>query len=57
MEKTNYHTHTTRCLHAEGSDEAYVQTAMDGSWDAGTDKFIGEYTSALLKWVDEHRKD
>lgn len=28
MEKTNYHTHTTRCLHAEGSDEAYVQTAL-----------------------------
>ena len=29
MKKTNYHTHTTRCLHAEGSDEAYVQKALE----------------------------
>lgn len=28
MIKTNYHTHTTRCQHAEGSDEAYVQAAI-----------------------------
>lgn len=28
MIKTNYHTHTTRCQHAEGTDEAYVQSAI-----------------------------
>ena len=30
--KHNYHTHTTRCLHAVGSDEAYVQAAMEGGF-------------------------
>lgn len=28
MLKTNFHTHTTRCLHAEGSDEDYILTAI-----------------------------
>lgn len=42
-----------RVLH---QPEAYVQTGMDGSWDEGTGKFINDYTVALLKWVDEHRK-
>lgn len=23
--KTNYHTHTTRCMHATGDDEDYVR--------------------------------
>ena len=27
--KTNYHTHTKRCLHAMGTEEAYVQAALD----------------------------
>ena len=27
--KTNYHTHTYRCGHARGSDEQYVQAAID----------------------------
>ena len=30
--KTNYHTHTTRCLHAVGTDEAYVQSALKGGY-------------------------
>ena len=28
--KTNYHTHTTRCHHATGSDEDYVKSAIKG---------------------------
>ena len=42
-----------RVLH---QPEAYVQAGMDGSWDAGTDSFIGEYTAAFLQWVDDYRK-
>ena len=30
--RTNYHTHTTRCLHAEGTDEAYVRAADAGGF-------------------------
>jgi histidinol-phosphatase (PHP family) len=30
--KTNYHTHTTRCKHAEGSDEAYVLAAIKAGY-------------------------
>lgn len=31
--KTNYHTHTTRCNHAFGSDEEYVLSAIRGGFD------------------------
>lgn len=30
--KTNYHTHTTRCQHAVGSDEEYVLSAIRGGF-------------------------
>lgn len=30
--KTNYHTHTTRCKHAEGTDEDYVLTAIKAGY-------------------------
>lgn len=30
--KTNYHTHTTRCQHATGSDEDYVVSAIKGGY-------------------------
>jgi histidinol-phosphatase (PHP family) len=30
--KSNYHTHTTRCNHAEGSDEAYVLSAIEAGF-------------------------
>ena len=30
--KTNYHTHTTRCMHATGSDEDYVRSAIKGGF-------------------------
>lgn len=31
--KCNYHTHTTRCHHAMGTDEAFVQAAVDAGYD------------------------
>lgn len=30
--KANYHTHTTRCHHASGSDESYVISAIEGGF-------------------------
>ena len=30
--RTNYHTHTTRCKHAQGSDESYVLSAIQGGF-------------------------
>lgn len=32
MLKTNYHTHTLRCQHAEGNDEEYVVSAIAGGY-------------------------
>ena len=29
MKKTNYHTHTKRCMHATGTDADYVKAALD----------------------------
>lgn len=31
--KANYHTHTVRCKHARGEDEAYVETALRAGFD------------------------
>lgn len=31
--KHNFHTHTTRCKHAAGTDEQYVQAALAGGFD------------------------
>ncbi len=31
--KANYHTHTTRCHHARGSDEDYVRSAIAGGFE------------------------
>ena len=31
--KANYHTHTMRCHHAVGSDESYVQAAIEAGFD------------------------
>ena len=33
MMKANYHTHTSRCGHAEGTDEQYVLAAIDAGYD------------------------
>ena len=29
--KTNYHTHTTRCMHATGDDEDYVLSKLSAA--------------------------
>ena len=31
--KANYHSHTTRCHHAKGSDEEYILSAIKGGFD------------------------
>ena len=31
--KVNYHTHTTRCMHARGSDEEFVKAAIDAGFE------------------------
>lgn len=31
--KTNYHTHTGRCMHAVGTDEDYIKAAVDAGFD------------------------
>ena len=33
MRKTNYHTHTKRCMHAIGTDEEYVLAAIQGGYE------------------------
>lgn len=49
----NYHTHTTRCLHAYDADEAYVQSAIQGGLkilgfsDHAPQWFPGEYYSTM----------
>jgi len=32
MSKVNYHTHTSRCHHADGTDEEYIQSAIRGGY-------------------------
>lgn len=31
MEKTNFHTHTSRCLHAGGTDVEYIEAAIENN--------------------------
>ena len=33
MRKTNYHMHTKRCMHASGSDEEYVKSAIKNGYE------------------------
>ena len=33
MKKTNYHTHTKRCMHAEGTEADYVKAALNAGLD------------------------
>ena len=33
MRKTNYHTHTKRCMHACGKDEEYVLAAIANGYE------------------------
>ena len=55
----NYHTHTTRCRHAEGSDEEYVRYAIDhglqilGFSDHTPFLFPGDYYSRMRMYPEE----
>lgn len=58
-EKCNYHTHTSRCMHAEGEDEAYVQSAIRGGFDVlgfsdhAPFPFASGYVSPIRMPMDE----
>ena len=47
--KANYHTHTTRCGHAYGTDESYVRAAIQGGFEtlAFTDRSPWPYKSGF----------
>ena len=55
----NYHTHTTRCRHAVGSDEEYVRCAVDnglkilGFSDHTPQIFPGNYYSRMRMYPEE----
>lgn len=59
MIKTNYHTHTTRCMHAVGADEEYVRAAISAGFkvlgfsDHGAVPFDGGYISGMRMRMDE----
>ena len=59
MTKTNYHTHTTRCMHAAGADEEYVRAAISAGFkilgfsDHGAIPFDGGYISGMRMRMDE----
>ena len=54
--KTNYHTHTTRCHHATGSDEEFVLSAIKGGYqeigfsDHTPWKYHTNYISDIRMW-------
>ena len=50
MNKNNYHTHTTRCMHAIGQDEEYVQAVKDRVHDYGKE---GRY----IAWYRENNEE
>ena len=55
----NYHTHTPRCRHAQGSEEEYVRLAIDrglkifGFSDHTPQYFPGDYYSFMRMYPDE----
>ena len=55
----NYHTHSPRCRHAEGTEEEYVQAAMDagleilGFSDHTPYWFAGDYYSHMRMYPDQ----
>lgn len=57
--KANYHTHTPRCHHASGTEEAYVRAAIEGGFDLigfadhGPWPFRSGYVSHMRMTVDE----
>lgn len=57
--RTNYHTHTTRCQHATGSDEEFVLSAIKGGYqelgfsDHTPWKYNTDYVSDIRMTTDE----
>lgn len=57
--RTNYHTHTTRCQHATGSDEEYVVSAIKGGYqelgfsDHTPWKYHTDYVSDIRMTTEE----
>lgn len=57
--KSNYHTHTFRCLHADGTDEEYIQAALDAGFnvlgfaDHAPWPFQNGYVSPIRMAVDK----
>jgi histidinol-phosphatase (PHP family) len=57
--RTNYHTHTSRCHHASGSDEDFVLSAIKGGFeelgfsDHTPWKYLTDYVSPIRMTVDE----
>ena len=57
--RTNYHTHTTRCLHATGSDEEFVLSAIKGGYqivgfsDHSPWKYHTDYVSDIRMTPEE----
>ena len=57
--KTNYHTHTTRCQHASGSDEDFVLSAIKGGFqvlgfsDHTPWKYRSDYESGIRMQPEE----
>ena len=55
----NYHTHTPRCNHASGSEEAYIQSALAGEMkilgfaDHSPYWFPGDYYSTFRMYPEE----
>lgn len=55
----NYHTHTTRCHHAEGEDRQYVETAIErglkilGFSDHTPYYYDGDYVSGVRMLPEE----
>ena len=52
----NYHTHTTRCRHATGTDEEYVLQAIDGGlqesgFEMETEEDLDSEASAFLDQI------
>lgn len=63
--KTNYHTHTTRCNHAYGSDEQFVLSAIRGGfqelgfsdhapWDYAPSTYQGSHIRMRLSEFDDY---
>ncbi len=53
MPKVNYHTHTARCMHAEGADRDYVESALAGGFttlgfsDHTPWRYAGDYVATV----------